>query len=1387
MKLLRSIAGTVPYIQEAIGWLLVHSLWQFALVALTAWSFGRAMRDSSASSRYVMLIAMFSIAIGAPMVTWFLLPASQPVAHVQDVGGIPGGNKPATETRELPEDFAGMVVLQELDPGKSPAVAKETQPSPMIFHAEQWTPIWSQCTRVLESQLPAIVLIWLLGVTLFSLRPVLSWITIRQLRSRGVSQVDETVEAMLGRLKRQLGIRQRVSVLRSTFVTSPIVVGCFRSVVVLPISLISNLPPSQLEAILAHELAHVRRYDFLVNLIQTLTETLFFYHPAIWWLSHRIRMERENCCDDLVVVALGDKVEYGRALLAIESHRSSTLAIGACDGSLLARVRRLFASEPRSYRRSSAGVVGLSLLVTGILASVIGVALVAADAGESDGESKVPFGVKSNGVQCRLIPISPNSDDDYPDLSRSAERFVRSANMAFAVELKNVSDEPITLAGVRYATSYAAELQGKLNTASLAPHLFEFEFVDTDGNAVRRAHREFFDGWHVLKGASVHELAPGESLVEVLRPAKLNSPMDYDLPQGKYAVRVRYRGPDAQFRNNVRRSWPDEPILNTWAHSVESNVADFSIEESTPRTAPEDLVWGPEQDGLKAAIEYQLPNTGDPLVKPGVPVGTNIGVVFHIRNVSSEPIKFISETFRQGDSVVVTSEAGEKIDVKEAFFTGVPIDVAWKLMPGDVAQLHVLAPAINGIDQPGHYTIRYTIRFRSRVLKDDAGQVIFPRPGDYDKELVTGDTPLVLHRDGNPAGVSSVDESQVQSLLSSPEDAIVRTRAAEKDDGTNVVPNMFDESAGSTTVVLSDAVRQFNEENRNLERGIGQPQLTTDEVLEAIVKADLKRDAKDLNESEFLSLKSITETGKLPPTSFLYVYTERRTDTFSFRQQWKVQLLIPAIGHDGFVRFTIRNTTIADEVIDPRMVAWGKPDIDGLSLGIYLSPRKAYYAIGERVRLRIYVRNEGRSKVSLTTPNTSHPGEDAFSVVDTAGGKVPVELGHKDWIVPWISGATAGGLAPGEVHGFSVPFQIRIGGSAEPNKLVGLVVKARAGQSLSFKLRSHVGNQRSAASAQYIVPVSGDVKFAVANSTSNLPWRATGTVVDGSGKPLKGVRVRAATGVGSLRGGGTGVTDENGHYDFRFGMGIRFSKSDDGKPSTQTQYAIIYASLEGYFEKDYCQNGNGIASLQPVSGDDLELWSVTASQVCLPEVPREIDFVMLPAARVSGTLVDENDQPLHEYSVSLTGEELPPGSSVLAQVRTDETGRFEISDIPTTVPFQFEVRKPRSELKPPWDDSWAGPPVVFRDPGKNDFAAIAKFPRGANGKSPREKAMRLDVETFQLKVMGPGVHGRTAVARAKQKQLEISKDSDRKDADGAAAGQINTDKLTIYLTNDEPN
>ena len=160
--------------------------------------------------------------------------------------------------------------------------------------------------------LPAAVLIWIAGVTLLSARLAAGWLIVERLRRRSTRAVSAPLAARVAKMARQLRVTRPVRALESAIVDVPTVVGWLRPVILLPASALAGLSPAQLEAVIAHELAHVRRHD-LVNLLQTVVETLLFYHPAVWWLSHRIRIERENCCMTIAVELCGDRVAYAHA------------------------------------------------------------------------------------------------------------------------------------------------------------------------------------------------------------------------------------------------------------------------------------------------------------------------------------------------------------------------------------------------------------------------------------------------------------------------------------------------------------------------------------------------------------------------------------------------------------------------------------------------------------------------------------------------------------------------------------------------------------------------------------------------------------------------------------------------------------------------------------------------------------------------------------------------------------------------------------------------------------------------------------------------------------------------------------------------------------------
>ena len=173
------------------------------------------------------------------------------------------------------------------------------------------TPVLERTLALSGEHMHWLVLAWGLGVTVSSMRLLSGWLKLRRLVREAEPAPAEWQEA-LEHLSRRLGMTRPVRLLRSAALDVPAAVGWLRPVVLLPVTALTGLSARQLEMVLAHELAHIRRHDFVVNLVQTLVETLLFYHPAVWWMSRVIRVEREHCCDDIAVGTSGNPVSYAR-------------------------------------------------------------------------------------------------------------------------------------------------------------------------------------------------------------------------------------------------------------------------------------------------------------------------------------------------------------------------------------------------------------------------------------------------------------------------------------------------------------------------------------------------------------------------------------------------------------------------------------------------------------------------------------------------------------------------------------------------------------------------------------------------------------------------------------------------------------------------------------------------------------------------------------------------------------------------------------------------------------------------------------------------------------------------------------------------------------------
>ncbi len=347
---------------ERVGWALLHFVWQGALVAAVLVMALVMLRRHSAAARYVAacagLLLMALLPVGTFCVTVPPTPAaSPPPASQGDLAST------ATETvsgsaQEHPPQVGEPRAGTEPDVSAPLASTSLGPPRPL-----QW-----RVSGFLQPLLPWAVFAWFVGTLVLSVRLSGGWAFAQCLRRVAVCCADERWQNALLRLCGRLRVSRPVQLLESGLAQVPTVVGWLRPVILLPASAVSGLTAAQVEAILAHELAHIRRHDYLINLLQGVAEVLLFYHPAVWWVSNRIRVEREHCCDDVAVAACRDPVLYARALAELEVLRapSPEPAVAATGGALLHRVRRLVGPPASVTARSNwlAGLVGLLFLAT---------------------------------------------------------------------------------------------------------------------------------------------------------------------------------------------------------------------------------------------------------------------------------------------------------------------------------------------------------------------------------------------------------------------------------------------------------------------------------------------------------------------------------------------------------------------------------------------------------------------------------------------------------------------------------------------------------------------------------------------------------------------------------------------------------------------------------------------------------------------------------------------------------------------------------------------------------------------------------------------------------------------------------------------------------------
>jgi beta-lactamase regulating signal transducer with metallopeptidase domain len=378
MNLTDILSGPVA---NALGWTLLHALWQgFALVLPTAVIL-YLLRNRSSDLRYrVGVLALLAqLVLSIATFAWCFEP---PVDIVN------AANSPAM-SQSL--SMRWQALTQTLG----------HQPLPWYQQAQQF----------LQIHLSQFVFIYLIGVALFGIRLVGGWVYLQRLSQTAAQPVAKQWAGMTNTLRSAMAIRAVVQVRESARIVVPMVVGVVKPVLLLPIGLATHLSVREVEAVLAHELAHIKRHDYAVNLLQSLVEVLYFFHPALWWLSGRVREEREHCCDDLAVLAIGgDGRIMAQALARMEEIRlmqtapTPTLAMAFASKRqhLLQRVHRMLGVPTRPFV-SNSSLAGLTL-ATLLLVSASVYAVQKQDKQDPQPKPRTTKSNRHGNIQTAMVP-----------------------------------------------------------------------------------------------------------------------------------------------------------------------------------------------------------------------------------------------------------------------------------------------------------------------------------------------------------------------------------------------------------------------------------------------------------------------------------------------------------------------------------------------------------------------------------------------------------------------------------------------------------------------------------------------------------------------------------------------------------------------------------------------------------------------------------------------------------------------------------------------------------------------------------------------------------------------------------------------------------------------
>lgn len=1248
-----------------LGWFLVHSLWQAILIAAVTALLLISLRRRSANLRYIVGCIALMLMLAAPLLSTICFSPTPNATK-------PNRSATPVVRRITPQTYAFNEGPRPAIPPRSYEVTLVPQRrfvarDPLVeAFANTWSRFMQSTSAVAQSLVPWfpwMVGLWSAGCSLLAARLIAGLRTVSKLRASGQPLQDERCQTILARLQATMQIRSVVRLLESPLATVPAVIGWLRPIVLMPASMSSGLTISELESLLAHELAHIRRHDYLLNVIQSLAETILFFHPLVWWLSRVVRTERENCCDDMAVMVCGNRIAFARALARMEELRSqrSAFALAASGGSLLARIRRVVGQDTRggsTWIRTSAAV----LVALGGLVATVGVAL-----------------ASSGALQANTIPLHRVTSQNF---GTSVSPQTSSTDPTVERPKDDESPPPIIVIGEddgRVTECYAAAQPGGRSVPELIEHFalsLPQDPAEWQGRIVNQETIVSAQArWHIGTGMDADEVNFSLPEGSGMRALFVAEKIEIEQGQTKTLVKVTDGHVDLIDAVGVTRATASADggaktlLVELTTSAREGTIVMRTDQKDCPvqvRMITETGAPADEKDPPHGAIRYQIqPSEGD------VPDPVRMKMQWHY------DLKQLVEDSRTEDKLF--SNLGNGVAVP--FFS-----ITERMTARGISRDEAVAQLRAESDSRRSLSVDGTANSQSKVKHSSQSENKSHAPPLW-KMLLW------------------VKQSNDRQRLNTDPSTELDSREPDNPDEWGPRPKQGDLRARLTLQTEKPIA--------------GQP---------LRLKLEIKNFGilpQEFDPQDYYPFRSILVTrvdgqpdffiGPTPQTiGHLKMCDPGETVTV-----WEgvdaAELYMLEEGNytiEAGVRWKGNEFMPSSNVVHVNVLAGEMPPFKQLVLSLQKTLPKDW-------RL-----SSGHSAISLSHSPTNLKADVTSIQIWFTTDKLPDELeridGNDQPIVHYLGKHDLG---------FANVMATKRAPELWPDYLndvcnaLGFDKKSLQDPNQSLK-ESTQTQQNPEAKQKQDAEVFNPYKL----------WSATGRVTDGEGKPIAGAVVRAHCGMGTLRETGSATTDNDGKYTLQFGPGIW---SED---KVNLQAATISVQLDGHFEKNLHRQGDLLAA-NKLPETEIGWGGRKAEDVFLPGKPKTLDFVLLPAARLLGTVLDQDGKKMKGVRVSLTGPKMPPSSSVVAQTKTNENGKFEIDDIPTGFAYQILVEPVKAE--PPWL-AWSSPPIEFT--ADNYDQAHFRYRDG-------DKLIDFSAQSFTLQLKGEGVNWKTSLEESQSAPL----------------------------------